>query len=42
MDPDIVLPFLIFLMEAYNTEFPFHPLVFIAHCFGGLVALKVR
>jgi hypothetical protein len=42
MGPDIVLAVLIFLIEAYNTEFPFHPLMFIAHCFGGLVVLKVR
>ena len=42
MGLDIVLPVLTFLMEVCNTEFPFHPLMFIAHWFGGLVVLKVR
>jgi hypothetical protein len=27
--------------SACVQEFPFRPLIFIAHCFGGLVVLKV-
>jgi hypothetical protein len=40
MGLDIVLPVLTFLMEVCNTEFPFHPLMFIAHCFGGAGCLE--
>lgn len=30
------------LMQASTKKFPFRPLIFVAHCFGGLVVLKVR
>lgn len=29
------------LTRVSLQEFPFRPLIFIAHCFGGLVVLKV-
>lgn len=35
------LTYLPSLMQASAKEFPFRPLIFVAHCFGGLVVLKV-
>lgn len=29
-------------LDIYDQKFPSNPLVFIGHCFGGLVVLKAR